>query len=434
MSSNEVVEEEPSAPEEGEAAPPVTFKKRSRRGNQRSTAAAAATKESAFDLENSEAAPEKEPEKKLEQKADNDDDDDDDDSVDWSTLDEFRALKQARRRQAGKGINILELNHLDEASKGAGKKSDSKASEKREGGLTDVRSLLASELDLGNTFSLETNRRDEDAELMKYVEEELAKRKQQQQAHPSFDPTNSQTVKPSPHQLSSDELMLAVIPEHLIAVAASSEQAKEKTEEMLSSQMLSGIPEIDLGVEERIRNIEKTDAARTKLLQERLKVLKQQRAAGITGGATSAFNSSSSSTDPMASLVPSNLASCFNRHNIAHQAANAVNHRFNLNPNDLPQSAAAIGDTTTGEVLEHFRSNVEGGGVNRRGGFRGHSKSFQQHRKQEYEIEPVVVLGDEPQKIRLPKPMERGDKRQPGKDKPQDDYIFEKFRKQLRKH
>ncbi|KAH9392644.1 hypothetical protein TYRP_005729 [Tyrophagus putrescentiae] len=381
MSSNEVVEEEPSAPEEGEAAPPVTFKKRSRRGNQRSTSAAAATKESASDLENSEAAPEKEPEKKLEQKADNDDDDDDDDSVDWSTLDEFRALKQARRRQAGKGINILELNHLDEASKGAAKK--------REGGLTDVRSLLASELDLGNTFSLETNRRDEDAELMKYVEEELAKRKQQQQqqqAHPSSDPTNSQTVKPSPHQLSSDELMLAVIPEHLIAVAASSEQAKEKTEEMLSSQMLSGIPEIDLGVEERIRNIEKTDAARTKLLQERLKVLKQQRAAGITGGATSAFNSSSS-TDPMASLVPSNLASCFNRHNIAHQAANAVNHRFNLNPNDLPQSAAAIGDTTTGEVLEHFRSN---------------------HRKQEYEIEPVVVLGDEPQKIRLPKPMERG--------------------------
>lgn len=431
MSSNEVVEEKPSEAEEVEA-PPVTFKKRSRRGNQRSTAAAAtATKESASDLENSEAVPEKEPEK-LEQKTNNDDDDDDDDSVDWSTLDEFRALKQARRRQAGKGINILELNHLDEASKGAGKKSDSKASEKREGGLTDVRSLLASELDLGNTFSLETNRRDEDAELMKYVEEELAKRKQQQQAHPSSDPTNSQTVKPSPHQLSSDELMLAVIPEHLIAVAASSEQAKEKTEEMLSSQMLSGIPEIDLGVEERIRNIEKTDAARTKLLQERLKVLKQQRAAGITGGTASAFNSSSS-TDPMASLVPSNLASCFNRHNIAHQAANAVNHRFNLNPNDLPQSAAAIGDTTTGEVLEHFRSNVEGG-VNRRGGFRGHSKSFQQHRKQEYEIEPVVVLGDEPQKIRLPKPMERGDKRQPGKDKPQDDYIFEKFRKQLRKH
>ncbi len=37
----------------------------------------------------------------------------------------------------------------------------------------------------------------------------------------------------------------------------------------MSSQMLSGIPEIDLGIDEKIRNIEATEAAKKKLAEER---------------------------------------------------------------------------------------------------------------------------------------------------------------------
>ncbi len=51
------------------------------------------------------------------------------------------------------------------------------------------------------------------------------------------------------------------MPKHLIA-----NQSKYKSEETLSEQMLSGIPEVDLGVEERIRNIEDTEKAKQRLI------------------------------------------------------------------------------------------------------------------------------------------------------------------------
>ena len=63
---------------------------------------------------------------------------------------------------------------------------------------------------------------------------------------------------------------------------------------MLSSQMLSGIPEVDLGIEEKIRNIEATEAAKKKAAEERSKRAKL--------GKPSEF-------------VPTNLAVNFKHHN-----------------------------------------------------------------------------------------------------------------------
>ena len=37
---------------------------------------------------------------------------------------------------------------------------------------------------------------------------------------------------------------------------------------MLSAQMLSGIPEVDLGIESKIQNIERTEKAKRKLIEE----------------------------------------------------------------------------------------------------------------------------------------------------------------------
>ena len=37
---------------------------------------------------------------------------------------------------------------------------------------------------------------------------------------------------------------------------------------MLSAQMLSGIPEVDLGIDAKIQNIERTEKAKKKLLED----------------------------------------------------------------------------------------------------------------------------------------------------------------------
>lgn len=52
------------------------------------------------------------------------------------------------------------------------------------------------------------------------------------------------------------------LPEHLRVGSA------HRSEEMLSNQMLNGIPEVDLGIDAKIRNIEATEAAKEKLIQE----------------------------------------------------------------------------------------------------------------------------------------------------------------------
>ena len=42
----------------------------------------------------------------------------------------------------------------------------------------------------------------------------------------------------------------------------------KKDQQMLSAQMLSGIPEVDLGIEAKIQNIERTEKAKRQLLEE----------------------------------------------------------------------------------------------------------------------------------------------------------------------
>ena len=42
----------------------------------------------------------------------------------------------------------------------------------------------------------------------------------------------------------------------------------KKDQQMLSAQMLSGIPEVDLGIEAKIQNIERTEKAKQKLIEE----------------------------------------------------------------------------------------------------------------------------------------------------------------------
>ena len=155
-----------------------------------------------------------------------------------------------------------------------------------------------------------------------------------------------------------------------------------------------------MGIEERIRNIEKTEAARAKLLEEKLHQENKKL--------------EHDSKDKDASFVPKNFASCFVRNNniLLQQNKSTQNHRFNMN--SIPNENK--------DLLTLFnKSDVKNINLSK------------PPAAQTYNIEPVVRIGDEPQKIRMPKLLDK-DKRMPGKDKPSDDYIFEKFKKQLKKY
>lgn len=195
-----------------------------------------------------------------ERKPSKDDDEEPEEELSREILEDTKEIQKLRKRPHG--VSVIGLN--------LGKKLSTKEEliiddpfKLKTGGMIDMRALKGKkvtmeELDavnLGNTFSVETNQRDEDADMMKYIEEELAKRRGKGQDQEA-DSESNDAVDP--------EDVLFHVPEHL------RKSSSKKSEEMLSNQMLSGIPEVDLGIEERIRNIEATEEAKLRLLRERM--------------------------------------------------------------------------------------------------------------------------------------------------------------------
>ncbi|XP_053674948.1 splicing factor C9orf78 [Anopheles nili] len=219
---------------------------------------------------------------------------DDDEHQRDAETDTFSKLEETKERQKLRnrrnGVNILSL--------AAGKKIsiEEEVTVKdpfniKTGGMVNMQALKAGKLKpavedpydtgIGTQFSAETNKRDEDEEMMKYIEEELGKRKGIMQEQ-----DNQVDGESSVKYLSPEEAALLSLPPHL------SQTSSQRSEEMLSNQMLSGIPEIDLGIEAKIKNIEATEEAKLKYMQE------QQR-----------------KKDLPSHFVPSNMAVNFMQHN-----------------------------------------------------------------------------------------------------------------------
>lgn len=109
---------------------------------------------------------------------------------------------------------------------------------------------------IGTQFKAETNICDTDEQMMKYIEERMKKDKQS-------DASDQQTASDDANRyLTPEEAAILALPSHL------RETGQKKSEEMLSNQMLQGIPEVDLGIDAKIRNIEATEEAKQKLLAE----------------------------------------------------------------------------------------------------------------------------------------------------------------------
>nr|CAG4643547.1 EOG090X0F7F [Ilyocryptus agilis] len=200
--------------------------------------------------------------KPLRQRREEDETEEDEDTDILTKLEETKELQKLRERPhgisavalaVGKHLTVEEEVTINDPFKvSTGGMADMKAIKTRKMTTTPDD---AYDTGIGTQFSVETNTRDEDAEMMKYIEEQLAKRKGQQKEEE--DKTNK--------YLTPEEVAFSAVPEYL------RKKSSAQSEEMLSNQMLSGIPEVDLGIEAKIKNIEATEEAKQKLLQDRLK-------------------------------------------------------------------------------------------------------------------------------------------------------------------
>ncbi|XP_049784469.1 telomere length and silencing protein 1 homolog [Schistocerca cancellata] len=212
-------------------------------------------------------------------------------------LEEMKTLQKLRQRQNGVSLVSLALGKKVTLQEETSVTDPFKV---KTGGMVDMQALKSGKVKrvddaydtgIGTQFSAETNKRDEDEEMMKYIEEQLSKRKGKVKTEEGGGESSDQKY------CSPEESALLAVPEHLRA------SSTHRSEEMLSNQMLSGIPEVDLGIDAKIRNIEATEEAKLKLLWER-----------------------HSKKDAPSQFVPTNMAVNFVQHN-----------RFNIEDPEPPR-------------------------------------------------------------------------------------------------
>ncbi|XP_045778398.1 telomere length and silencing protein 1 homolog [Maniola jurtina] len=202
--------------------------------------------------------------KNLRQRVKLEDEESEDEEVILARLEEAREIQKLRERPNGISVVALATGQKTSLVEEVACKDPYNV---KAGGMVNMQALKSGKVKqvddaydtgIGTQFSAETNKRDEDEEMMKYIEEQLAKRKEgHDQSKKDCD--DSDTLKYFP----PEEAALLSLPEHLRV------SSTHRSEEMLSNQMLSGIPEVDLGIDAKIKNIEATEEAKMKLLWER---------------------------------------------------------------------------------------------------------------------------------------------------------------------
>ncbi|XP_065337742.1 splicing factor C9orf78 [Cloeon dipterum] len=200
-----------------------------------------------------------------------------------SKIEDLREIQKLRNR--AHGVTLVGLAVGEKVSE-VEELSTNDPFKIKSGGMVNMRALKSGQIKqvddaydvgIGTQFSAETNTRDEDEEMMKFIEDQLTKKKGS---------ANDGIASNSFRYLSPEDAALLSVPEHLRV------SSTKKSEEMLSNQMLSGIPEVDLGIDAKIRNIEATEEAKMKMLKER-----------------------SSKKDTPSQFVPTNMAVNFVQHN-----------------------------------------------------------------------------------------------------------------------
>ncbi|NP_001316507.1 COP1 SUPPRESSOR 2-like protein [Solanum lycopersicum] len=164
-------------------------------------------------------------------------------------LEEVKFLQKQRERKLGVPAVSSTTSQVAAGGGGGGSNSSAggmvrKVNDKGEGdGEKD-------ELVLQDTFAQETAVMEEDPNMLRYVEQELAKKRGK----------NVDVADQVENEVKRAEDELYKIPEHL--------KVKRRNSEESSTQWTTGIAEIQLPIEYKLKNIEETEAAK-KLLQEK---------------------------------------------------------------------------------------------------------------------------------------------------------------------
>ncbi|CAF0890103.1 unnamed protein product [Brachionus calyciflorus] len=173
-------------------------------------------------------------------------------------IEEIKFLQKQRERTHGLDVYSLAIGESETVTT-ISQQIENDPWKSRTGGLVDMKVILekrGNEIvkNMHSTFAKETNQRDEDAEMQRFIEEQLNKKKQ---AEKNSDQNNSNEDSSKVPKFKSPEDALFDVPKYLLE-----NTSRHKSEETLSEQMLSGIPEVDLGIQEKIRNIEETERAK----------------------------------------------------------------------------------------------------------------------------------------------------------------------------
>jgi hypothetical protein len=168
-----------------------------------------------------------------------------------TTIEDLKLIQKLRQRKKGLSSEELALGKQTNPLFSSRRADD--PYKLKSGGLVEMNNAkqqqrMRSSKDLSainDNFARETNTRDEDTEMQRYIEEQLTKIQQKS----STTTTASNLSANDEYQavfatLKKPEDTLFHVSKHLIT-----DHSAIASEEMLSEQMLSGIPEVDIGVE-----------------------------------------------------------------------------------------------------------------------------------------------------------------------------------------
>ncbi|WVW82952.1 hypothetical protein I302_104967 [Kwoniella bestiolae CBS 10118] len=195
------------------------------------------------------------------------------------TIEDLVLLRKLRKSQAQQGIDLEKLNRGEQEKRiGKGKKKDkekdfdasekyglqagpSRGGEEKDDELEDENER-AKRLVRTNNFTQQTNALDVDKHMMAYIESELAKRRGE---------TTSSNDDTKPNEKYDPQAELYKIAERYQIIEGKNKTKKLDDEGNVTSSlgMLTSIPEVDLGMDNRLRNIEMTEKAKREMMESR---------------------------------------------------------------------------------------------------------------------------------------------------------------------
>ncbi|ORY90788.1 hepatocellular carcinoma-associated antigen 59-domain-containing protein [Leucosporidium creatinivorum] len=184
------------------------------------------------------------------------------------TLEELIALRKLKRATGGIDLERLNAGEKKKRRKvvdAEGKVTEDGMIEGTHGGIKDRTrddpdddpSNLTNKIVRSNNFTGQTNAVDVDKHMMAYIEEELKKRK---------GTTGEIDTEKEIRSLDPRDALYKIAEKYRI------EKKPEQEEEgnvALSAAMLSAIPEVDLGIDRKLKNIEETEKAKRALFEQK---------------------------------------------------------------------------------------------------------------------------------------------------------------------